>query len=37
MNAVNSIVVLTLARIIVPAGLLLLAGTIAERRRLFLA
>lgn len=37
MNALNSIVVLTLARLIVPAGLLLLAGTIAEHRRLLRA
>jgi hypothetical protein len=37
MNALNSVLVLTLARLIVPAGLLLLAGTIAERRRLLQA
>lgn len=37
MNALNTIVILTLARLIVPAGLLLLAGTIAQRRRLLQA
>lgn len=37
MNAINSILVLTLARLVVPAGLLLLVGTIAERRRLLRA
>lgn len=34
MNALNSILILTLVRLIVPAGLLLLAGTIAEHQRL---
>lgn len=37
MNAINTLVILTLARLIVPAGLLLLAGTIAERKRLLRA